>query len=1050
MIFDAQQIKALQQRLAVHQHYLADEAGIVNELIKESTLDKSLNQRISENARILIQKVRLQENKSGLDAFMHEYDLSSREGVILMCLAEALLRIPDSTTADRLIQDKLGKADWQQHLGQSQSWFVNASTWGLMLTGQFIEIEDDIKNNFGSFFSQLITHSGEPVIRSALKEAMRILGHQFVMGRTIEEAQERSRNDDNKHYRYSFDMLGEAALTQADAQRYFDAYMHAIDVTGQYGSDNIFDAPGISVKLSALHPRFDDFQYNRVMSDLVPSLKQLALYAKKRGIGITIDAEETHRLDITLAVFEAVFISDEMNGWEGLGIAVQAYQKRALDVITWLAQLALSKQRRIMIRLVKGAYWDTEIKQAQEQGLTDYPIFTRKVTTDVSYQACMKKILEIKEAFLPQFATHNAHTAATVLALTDQETVFEFQRLHGMGETLYKELLADHPNHTCRVYAPVGEHAELLPYLVRRLLENGANTSFVNRIEDINTPVESLAADPVNTLTTLKTKPHPKLPNPIHLFGSERKNSQGINFHEPGELSRLSEQLDTMANRQFTAAPIINGKTLEGPSSSIINPADKTTVGFVTGATPEQTVRAFECANTHYRNWSLKPVTERANILRKAADLIETNRDVLMFLCVKEGGRLLPDALAEVREAVDFCRYYALQAEKVFSMQQLPGPTGEQNNLRLTGRGVFVCISPWNFPLAIFTGQIAAALVSGNAVVAKPAAQTPLVAMQVINLLFEAGIPKEILHLLPGNSSVLGDTLITHPALAGVAFTGSTETARNINKTLSQRQKEILPLIAETGGQNAMIVDSSALPQQVVTDVITSAFNSSGQRCSALRVLFLQEDVADHVIEMLRGAMAELIMGDPELLSTDVGPVIDEKAKQTLESHIEKIRHDATLLYSLPEPKNCSNGFYVTPALIEIDNISLLDQEVFGPILHVVRYKTNEIDTIINDINKTNYGLTLGIHSRIDNNIQYIIDRVNVGNIYVNRSMIGAVVGVQPFGGEGLSGTGPKAGGPDYLRRFATERSTSVNTTAMGGNASLLTLMDDEPSSPDD
>lgn len=1034
-------------RRAIHSAYLADETECITALLQDAQLDPEQQQRVTQRAHDLVTKVRAQhQGQAGIDAFMHEYDLSSQEGILLMCLAEALLRIPDPETADRLIRDKLTQADWDQHLGRSDSLMVNAATWSLMLTGRIIRLDPKLTSNLGALFSHLISRSSEPVIRTALKEAMRIMGHQFVMGRSIEEALSRSQKDQYNTYLYSFDMLGEAALTKQDAKRYLKSYEHAITAIGETidPQQDVVNAAEISVKLTALHPRFDYAHRERVMEELVPNVINLCHQAMLSGINLTLDAEEAERLDLTLDVFEAVFKHTRLSNWDGLGLAVQAYQKRAVHVIDWLVALSRSQHKRIMLRLVKGAYWDTEIKRAQERGLRGYPVFTRKASTDVSYLACAKRILQANDSFYAQFATHNAYTVAAILEMITNQN-YEFQRLHGMGEILYNTLLKEQPNTRCRTYAPVGSHEDLLPYLVRRLLENGANTSFVNRIEDASLPVEELIIDPLAKLRQLKSLTHPHIPLPADLYGATRRNSLGLNLYDPSSLITLAQDMETFSTYQWQAGALINGELQQqGAMRPIYSPADhRQKVGQVVEATTDDVFNAIRGASQGTYAWMHTDVKQRAEILERTADLIEQHRVELMALCIREGGRCIPDALAEVREAIDFCRYYASLARNTFEEQLLAGPAGEQNSFTLHGRGIFVCISPWNFPLAIFTGQITAALVAGNTVIAKPARQTPLVAARVVQLLLQAGVPTEVLHLLPGGSGVIAKPLLNDTGIAGVALTGSTETAWHINQILAKRNAPIVPFIAETGGQNVMIADSSALPEQVINDAIRSAFNSAGQRCSALRVLFVQQDIKPRILELLKGAMAELDIGDPLCLSTDVGPVIDQGAKDSLLRHKKRMQCEANVIYDTDLPEQTQYGSYVGPAAYEIEKLSLLKEEVFGPILHVIGYSAHKLDDVIKAVNDTGFGLTLGIHSRIEATARYIQQRVCVGNIYVNRDMIGAVVGVQPFGGQGLSGTGPKAGGPHYLYRFATECTVTTNTSAIGGNASLLSMGED-------
>ena len=1035
-------------RARIHAHTRRDEAACVEALLDDAVPSPGERVEVAERAHRLVVAVRETAPSSGIDAFLHTYGLSTQEGVVLMCLAEALLRIPDTETANRLIRDKLAASDWQSHLGASSSLFVNASTWGLMLTGRIMALNPAMVEDVGDFFGRLVARSGEPVIREALRQAMHILARQFVLGRTIEEALERAAPNEAKSVRYSFDVLGEAARTRTDAQRYAEAYRCAIAAVGRRagvprdGAD-VFARPGVSVKLSALHPRFEFAQGARLLGELVPVLHDLAREARDNGIGLTIDAEEADRLDITLDVFETVFADRTFDGWEGLGLVVQAYLKRSLAVIDWLAVLARAHRRRIPVRLVKGAYWDSEIKRCQERGLDGYPVFTRKAATDLSYLACARRLLAAPDAFYPQFATHNAHTLAAVTVLAGEARKFEFQRLHGMGEALYQAALGeDELAAPCRVYAPVGSHEDLLPYLVRRLLENGANTSFVNRIVDLDTPIESLIADPAERWLSYTEKRHPGIRLPADLYGPERRNARGIDLSDPASLAPLAEAMDEATRTAWRAAPLVAGAALSGAARPVLDPADRRrAVGEVVEADDAAVEAALEQAVAGAPAWERTPADERAAILERAADLFEANMACLMAMAVREAGKTIPDAVAEVREAVDFCRYYAVCARAEFAAPQgLPGPTGEVNQMALRGRGVFVCISPWNFPLAIFTGQVTAALAAGNAVIAKPAEQTPLIAAQAVRLLHQAGVPAGALALLPGRGETVGAALVADARTTGVAMTGSTDTARAINQALAHRDGPIAPLIAETGGQNAMIVDSSALPEQVVGDAVHSAFNSAGQRCSALRVLFVQDEIAERLIAMLTGAMAELTIGDPSSLAVDVGPVIDGEARDGLEAHAQRMASEGRLLYAVPLPAGLEDGTFVAPRAFEIDGLDRLEGEVFGPMLHLVRYRAGELDAVLESINRTGYGLTLGIHSRIDETARYIRERTRIGNVYVNRNMIGAVVGVQPFGGEGLSGTGPKAGGPRYLARFATERSLSVNTAAMGGNPGLLSL----------
>jgi len=1036
--------------------YCRDETEAMNELLAQAALPPAERDLVLARATELVARVRAKKHEqSAVESFMREYDLSSEEGVLLMCVAEALLRIPDKVTADKLISDKLGEANWEKHLGQSDSVLVNAGTWGLMLTGKLVTLAEETQRNFTGALKRLVGRAGEPVIRLAVRQAMRIMGHQFVMGRTIKEALDRAAEKDNRAYRYSYDMLGEAALTQPDAERYHKAYKDAIDALGKRGPfADVLDAPSISIKLSALHPRYEVAKRARVHAELTPKLLELAQLAKKNGIGLTVDAEEADRLELSLEIIAAVHADASLAGWTGYGLAVQAYQKRAPFVIDWLAEQAKKAGRRFCVRLVKGAYWDSEVKRAQEGGHAGYPVYTRKPNTDVSYLACARRLFEHGDAFYPAFATHNAHTIAAIQHMANGRP-FEFQRLHGMGTDLYAEVIgAKNMNVPCRVYAPVGSHEDLLPYLVRRLLENGANTSFVNRIVDETLPIKDLVADPVEVVRGFASKPHPRIPQPVTMYLTEipeqspmssspqRKNSMGVNFGNDNELQALAEAVAKVDTKNWSAAPLVPGAKSGEPLQDVTNPADRRIkIGTKQNADAGTVERALANGHAAQPGWDRLPVASRAKILEYAADLLEQRRAEFVALLVREAGKTLPAAISEVREAADMCRYYAAMARKLMGHPEtLLGPTGESNQLSLHGRGVFVCISPWNFPLAIFTGQVVAGLAAGNSVIAKPADQTVLIGHAAVKLLHEAGVPEAVLQFVPGKGSMIGNTLLTKPEVAGVCMTGSTETAWTINRTLAARNAQIAALIAETGGQNALIADSSALPEQLVKDAIASAFDSAGQRCSAARVLFVQDDIADKVIAMLSGAMDELKVGDPGLLSTDVGPVIDEPSRKGLADHAARMDKEARLIKQVKLGAETENGTFFAPRAYELKSLSQLTHEVFGPVLHVLRWKASELDAVIDAINNTGFGLTLGIHSRIDSTIAHISQRAKVGNCYVNRNQIGAVVGVQPFGGENLSGTGPKAGGPHYLLRFVTERTLTVNTTAAGGNASLLTL----------
>ncbi len=1027
-------------RDAIASAYLADEDAVVDRRILEATLSPGEQAQTARIAAELVARIREEAGRGGgVDAFMREYALSSEEGVALMCLAEALLRVPDAETQDKLIRDKIGGAQWDRHRAKSDSVFVNASTWALMLTGHIVRLNDASKWDFEGILKRLVARSGEPVIRQAVGYAMRILGRQFVLGRTIAEALKEARPMVEKGYRYSFDMLGEAAYTARDAARYAAAYRAALDAVASgtpKDGRTIFERPSLSVKLSALHPRYEWVNRERVLKELLPVIVALAEQARAADIALTVDAEEAERLDLMLDLFEAV--GDKLRGWNGLGLAVQAYQKRAMPVLAWLADLARRQDRRIPVRLVKGAYWDSEVKRAQELGLVEYPVFTRKAATDTSYLACARAMLAAGDALYPQFATHNAHSLAAIDVLAKGRRDFEYQRLHGMGEALH-EIHRAQGGVPTRVYAPVGSHEDLLAYLVRRLLENGANTSFVNRLADDDAPIADIIADPVAQIAAARPHRNPRIPLPKDILG-ERKNSSGFLWSDPKVSDPILAEIETHLAKAHSAVPLIGGAARSGAPADVRDPSDRRrVVGTVIEASDADTRDALGLAHNAQRDWDALGGMARAEILHRAADLFEANRSRLMALAVREAGKTLPNALGEVREAVDFLRYYAVRAAQMFEDPvRLPGPTGESNELTLHGKGVFACISPWNFPLAIFTGQVAGALAAGNAVLAKPAEQTPLIAAAAVDLFRQAGAPADVLHLLPGDGPRIGGALFGDARLAGVAFTGSTDAANAINRALAARKGPIATLIAETGGQNAMIVDSTALPEQVARDVLSSAFDSAGQRCSALRVLFLQDDVADKMLDILLGAMDELKIGDPLRLDTDIGPVIDAAARDMLERHAARMTREAKLLRKLTVPPQLSHGMFFAPHAFEIDSLERLTQEVFGPALHVIRYSASQLGKVCEAINATGYGLTLGIHTRIEETAREIRERVHAGNIYVNRNQIGAVVGVQPFGGEGLSGTGPKAGGPNYLLRFAAERTYTVNTAAAGGNAALL------------
>lgn len=1025
-------LAAARHRIATRK--LEDEAAVVQRLADSLDMVADPLSRATGTAVALIEGARKRRSERGkLDAFLAEFGLGTTEGVALMCLAEALLRVPDADTADRLIAEKISSGKWDTHLGQSDSVLVNASTWALLLTGRVVEMDPELSRDPPGWFGRLVNRMGEPVIRQAVRQAMRIMGGEFVMGQTVEQALARSRKEPEASGICSFDMLGEGARTDADAARYAAAYRDAIakiSIADQRGESA---GHGISVKLSALDPRYSEAHRARTLARLYPVLLELAQQAARARMQFTVDAEEADRLDLSLDIIERLAHETDPS-WSGLAFALQAYGKRALDVVDWAASLARKTGRRIAVRLVKGAYWDTEVKRAQELGLADYPVFTRKVSTDLSYLACANRMLANRDALYCAFATHNAHTVAAILALAGEDRRhLEFQRLHGMGDLLYAEAqrqIADMP--PVRVYAPVGAHRDLLAYLVRRLLENGANSSFVNRFMDVETPPEALASNPVAVVRALGGIRHPGIPHPKGLYGAERANSAGRDLSDRAVLTQMAAAVSTLDAKRLWYG---QGATIAAPHDRRI------VVGTVAETTQAQAMTALAQAHASQPGWDALGGHARADILLRAGDLMEARLEPLVALLAREAGKTLPDAVAEVREAVDFCRYYAARAREDFGAPRLlPGPTGETNHLSLHGKGVFLCISPWNFPLAIFTGQVAAALAAGNSVLAKPAEATPLIAYEAMQLLHAAGVPGDVLHLLPGSGPAIGGWLLPEDRVAGVAFTGSTATAQRINRALANRDGPIATLIAETGGQNAMIVDSTALPEQVVDDVLTSAFFSAGQRCSALRVLCLQEDIADTMIEMITGAMDTLVIGDPSDIATDIGPVIAQAAADGLMAHIERMRSQARILKALPLGADHAHGSFVAPHLIEITGINQLTREEFGPILHVLRYPAARLDALLADIRATGYGLTMGVHSRLESTARRVFASSRCGNTYINRSMTGAVVGVQPFGGAGLSGTGPKAGGPYYLHRFASERTYTVNVAATGGNTQLFTM----------
>jgi RHH-type proline utilization regulon transcriptional repressor/proline dehydrogenase/delta 1-pyrroline-5-carboxylate dehydrogenase len=1013
--------------------YAPPDEELAASLLAGTPRESAAEGRIDARARRLVEAIR--EKKIGLggvDDFLHAYSLSTKEGLALMVLAEALLRVPDAATADRLIEDKLAAGRWLDGDIRSTALLVSASAWTLGVAERIIHPGETPE----TILDAVVRRLGQPAMRAATRQAMRLLGSHFVIGQNIDEALARARG--HAEFRYSFDMLGEGARTGADADTYFDAYAAAITAIGAHaGNAAPPGRPGISVKLSALHPRYEAISRDRVLAELPPRLIALAQLAKDHDLQFTVDAEEADRLELSLEVIGAALNDPSLAGWDGFGLAVQAYQKRALAVIEWIEDVAKAKNRRLTVRLVKGAYWDTEIKRAQERGLADYPVFTRKAMTDLCYVACVKKLLAARTRLFPQFATHNALTVAGVIEDAGGVAGYEFQRLYGMGEALYDALLAEFPDAACRIYAPVGDHRDLLAYLVRRLLENGANSSFVSVAADPSVPIADILKRPQSFITDAPAR-NRKIPLPRDLYQPERSGAAGIEFGDRASLDALLRDVrDAEKSLQTVrAAPLVDGVALPGIERVVYSPIDGRDIGIVSEGDDAIVRAAMSAAAAGFTTWTATPVEERAAALEGAADRLEVNRGRLIALLQIEAGKTLDDALAEVREAVDYCRYYAAQARTALTPQPMPGPTGESNELRYRGRGVFVCISPWNFPLAIFLGQISAALLAGNAVVAKPAEQTPLTAALTVALLHEAGVPKSALHLVPGDGAV-GASLIADPRTAGVVFTGSTEVGRAINRALAEKSGSIVPLVAETGGINAMIVDATALPEQVSDDVITSAFRSAGQRCSALRLLCLQADVADRMLDMLIGATRELKLGDPRDIATHVGPVIDAEAKTKLESWIADQERAGRLRFRWDEAMP-AEGNYVAPAIIELDRALDLNQEVFGPVLHVVRWKPEGLEALLCDIAANGTDLTLGIQSRIDLTVAHVVARLPHGNVYVNRNMIGAVVGTQPFGGTDLSGTGPKAGGPNYLRRLAAEQIVTINTAAAGGNAGLL------------
>jgi RHH-type proline utilization regulon transcriptional repressor/proline dehydrogenase/delta 1-pyrroline-5-carboxylate dehydrogenase len=1042
-----QQIKAISN---LSNNYLIDENHLINQLLEKANPGFEKRQKIKQLAIKLVENVRGQiDHMDGVDAFMKEYDLSSKEGIVLMCMAEALLRIPDKHTAEKLIKDKLLDADWKSHIGKSDSTFVNASTWGLMLTGKIIDVDED-KRGLSKIFDKLLNRTGEPAVRVGVYQAMKVMGKQFVMGRTIKEALKRSQSKKHRDYRFSFDMLGEAALTKFDADRYLESYLQAIIAIAKGNSKKtIEDAATISIKLSALHPRYEIANVNRVLVELVPNVQKIVDLATSLNVAVTVDAEEADRLELSLMVFEQVYKKCK-TGYDGFGLVVQAFSKRAVPVLEFLTGLIDNHGHKIPLRLVKGAYWDTEIKRSQELGLENYPVFTRKVNTDISYLACAEILLSNRDKFYPQFATHNANTVAAVSVMAGDNLGYEFQRLHGMGQTLHQQSIDPKGlNVPCRVYAPVGSHEDLLPYLVRRLLENGANTSFVNRLVDLKLDIDDITKDPIEVVRKHEHHVHPQIPLPSDIFLPERKNSSGINLADVATLQNFENKLKKGQSEKLTARPLIPGYQGQPDAKAVYSPADSDfLVGYQIDANEEDVQLALNNAHAAFTDWNNTEVYQRALMINKVADLIQKNQALIMCLLRHEAGKSLDDSISETKEAIDFCRYYAHHAnQQMANPIKMPGPTGESNFLELQGRGTFVCISPWNFPLAIYVGQIVAALVTGNCVIAKPAEQTSIIGYYLASLInkaiHQAGMPQSVFQFVPGPGRVIGNVLCQSPKTTGVVFTGSTGTAQIINKNLANRENcAIATLVAETGGLNCMIADSSTLPEQLVKDVIASAFVSAGQRCSALRVLYLQEDIADDTLKMLAGAMDEMTIAHPKNYASDVGPLIDQASLNKLNTHVKYMQANGKLIKALEVPENLK-GYYFAPHAYEMDSIILLKEEVFGPFLHVIRYKAKDLDKVIDEINNTGYGLTFGIHSRINNTIDHVIKRIRVGNCYINRSTIGAVVGVHPFGGMGLSGTGPKAGGPNYLESFVTEKTITNNIAAVGGNADLLEISEE-------
>lgn len=1033
-------------RNAITKAYRMDEATCIQHLLEHIHFSEAERTHIHATASKIVQETReYRKKQSKLDTLLYQYDLSTNEGVALMCLAEALLRIPDKTTMDKFISDKISTGNWRDHISSDNTLFVNAATWSLLLSGKIYAPALNEEKNLWSSLSRVVSKIGTTMIRPIMLKMMQAIGNQFVLGETIESAITRAKPLEDMGYLFSYDMLGEAARTDADADHYFAAYEHAIMSIGKVAKQGrLEDNPGVSIKLSALHPRYDFAQYERLLTDIPPKLLALAKLAKQYNIALVVDAEEADRLDILLDILQTVFAHPELKDWEGLGLAIQAYQKRTFYLIDWLADLAKTHKKRLLVRLVKGAYWDAEIKYSQVMGFSNYPVFTRKHGTDVSYLACAKKLLAHPTLFYSQFGTHNAYSIAAILEMADENSSYEFQCLHGMGRQLYDQLITANQHPPVRIYAPVGTHRDLLGYLVRRLLENGANSSFVNLLADESLPIDKVITDPITRMQQLTRKSHPRIPLPKDIYGAW-ENSQGVDLSDAAVLLPLKTRFEKLNEQQESACSIVNGKHIQnGEGTKVYSPIDKNICLGVVHRTNDETIEeAIRVATAATSHWGSTPVDERAKIIERAADLLQQNLPELLVLLCKEGGRCVQDAIGEIREAIDYCRYYAHRARVDLQPMTMPGPTGESNVLSLHPRGVIGCISPWNFPLAIFLGQILASLAAGNTVIAKPAEQTPLIASKAIQILHEAGVPPQAVQLLIGPGKQVGARLVSDPRVCGIIFTGSTETARFINQSLSKKEGPINLFVAETGGQNAMIVDSSALLEQSIIDITQSAFNSAGQRCSALRVLFVQEDIADKLLTMLHGYMQTMIIGDPRYIATDVGPVIDQEALDKLQSHYARMQQEAKLIAEVPMPTGL-NSTYFAPCAFEIESLSQLKEEIFGPFLHIIRYKAQDIENVLKSIIATGYGLTMGIASRIETVVTQITNRMPVGNMYVNRNMIGAQVGVQPFGGEGLSGTGPKAGGPHYLPRLCHERLVSNNITAVGGNARLVSLLEED------